>query len=66
MPSGINADDGELQGLGIHADTTITFGKNKVGLTVRDGIDYAGDVKVCDIGIPDDIYDLVRVSHAKN
>jgi len=55
-PSGINTDTGELMGCGIKADVTITFGRNKTGLTEREGADYSGTVYVEDIGIPDEAY----------
>lgn len=59
IPSGINSDTGDLMGAGIHADTTITFGRSKTGLITGEGKDYAGDVIVEDIGIPDEAYDHV-------
>ena len=56
MPSGINSDSGELTGAGIHATVTITFGKMKTGLANGDGPEYAGEVTVRDIGIPEEAY----------
>ena len=56
MPSGINSDSGELAGAGIHATVTITFGKMKTGLANGDGPEYAGEVLVRDIGIPEEAY----------
>ncbi|MBR3081778.1 MAG: NAD(P)H-hydrate epimerase [Clostridiales bacterium] len=56
MPSGINSDSGELMGAGIHASTTITFGKMKTGLAENSGPEYAGEVLVRDIGIPEEAY----------
>ncbi len=61
VPSGINADDGKLMGIGIHASTTITFGRNKIGLTQGEGKSYAGKVLVRKIGIPDKIYENLIV-----
>lgn len=52
VPSGIDADTGDSTGVVIPADVTITFGRNKTGLTE----DKAGKVMVCDIGIPDEAY----------
>ena len=60
VPSGINSDSGELTGAGIHADTTITFGRMKTGLLTKEGKEYAGNVLVKDIGIPGECYSLVR------
>lgn len=55
-PSGINTDTGELMGCGIKADVTITFGRNKTGLVCGAGQNFAGQVLVEDIGIPDEAY----------
>jgi len=56
IPSGIDADTGELMGCGIKADLTVTFGINKTGLTINDGPAFAGDIKIVDIGIPEEAY----------
>ena len=56
-PSGINTDTGELMGIAVRADDTVTFGRNKTGLVTGAGIDYAGQIHVVDIGIPDEAYD---------
>ncbi len=44
-------------GCGIRADVTITFGHNKLGLTQGEGRLYAGEVRVEDIGIPEEAYE---------
>ncbi|MBR1796855.1 MAG: NAD(P)H-hydrate epimerase [Clostridiales bacterium] len=59
IPSGINSDTGELMGAGIHANTTITFGCMKTGLVNEAGKEYAGEVIVKDIGIPQIAYTSV-------
>lgn len=56
VPSGINADDGCCMGICFQADATLTFGRNKTGLLTGDGPAAAGEVTVCDIGIPDEAY----------
>ncbi len=56
VPSGINADDGRCMGICFQADVTLTFGRNKTGLMTGAGPDAAGEVTVCDIGIPDEAY----------
>lgn len=56
-PSGIDTDTGALMGCGIRADVTITFGHNKLGLTQGEGRLYAGEVRVEDIGIPEEAYE---------
>lgn len=54
MPSGINTDTGTVMGAAVHADTTVTFAYNKVGLTKGAGQKYAGRVVVAnDMGTYD-------------
>ncbi len=52
MPSGIEANTGNVLGAAIKADTTITFAHAKLGLYLRDGIEHAGKIIVSDIRIP--------------
>ncbi len=53
IPSGINADSGEVMGEAFRADITVTFGFAKVGLLVYPGKNYAGRILVANIGITD-------------
>lgn len=55
VPSGLSASDGEVKGICLKADVTITFGRNKIGLINRET--YTGKVLVKDIGIPNEIYE---------
>lgn len=48
VPSGINTDTGEVLGTAIKADTTVTFAFNKIGLTTKNGQQYAGRIVVAD------------------
>lgn len=52
IPSGIDGADGSIRGECIRADTTVTFCMPKIGLVVNPGCEYAGRLKVADIGIP--------------
>lgn len=52
MPSGIATDSGEVKGIAIKADMTVTFGLLKSGLVFYPGAEYAGDVCVKQIGFP--------------
>ncbi len=47
IPSGLNADTGEVQGIAVQADYVVTLGLMKKGLK-----DYNGQVTVENIGIP--------------
>lgn len=52
VPSGVDADTGQVSGTAVKADHTITFSLPKQGLLLYPGASYAGDVTVADIGIP--------------
>ncbi|MDP4133578.1 MAG: NAD(P)H-hydrate dehydratase [Bacillota bacterium] len=52
LPSGINADTGEVMGCALKADVTVTLARGKVGLYQYPGREYAGKVIVKDISIP--------------
>ena len=52
IPSGLDADTGKPLGTAVHASLTITFGLPKIGHLIPPGLDYVGEVKVIDIGIP--------------
>ena len=52
IPSGLHADRGIPLGDAVKADATVTFGYGKTGLFVYPGKEYAGNVKIIDIGIP--------------
>ncbi len=52
IPSGIHAGTGEVLGVAVQADQTITFGVNKRGLLLYPGTQHAGEIVVADIGFP--------------
>jgi len=51
VPSGINADNGQVMGIAVKADYTVTFGMHKLGVVLYPGVDYAGEISVVDIGL---------------
>ena len=53
VPSGINSDSGEICGICIRTDKTVTFAAYKVGMLMFPAADYTGKVTVADISIPD-------------
>lgn len=61
VPSGLSADTGMPQGAAIIAKTTITLGLPKIGLFIGRGADFAGHVRVADIGIPE-----VEIKHIQS
>ena len=55
IPSGVSGDDGRVDPVAVAADLTVTVGLPKLGLLLAPGRDFAGDIVVVDIGVPDDI-----------
>ena len=55
IPSGLDADSGQVLGVAVHAEWTVTLSIAKRGLFVGEGPQYAGKVEVVDIGIPRDL-----------
>ncbi|MFG3495379.1 NAD(P)H-hydrate dehydratase [Streptomyces sp. NPDC047928] len=51
LPSGVDADTGEVAGEAVRADATVTFGTYKPGLLVDPAREYAGALRLVDIGI---------------
>jgi ADP-dependent NAD(P)H-hydrate dehydratase / NAD(P)H-hydrate epimerase len=51
LPSGVDADTGEVAGAAIAADVTVTFGTFKPGLLIDPGASRAGAVELIDIGL---------------
>lgn len=52
IPSGVNGSDGRILGDAVRADLTVTFDTAKIGHGSRPGADYAGQLEIVDIGIP--------------
>ena len=55
IPSGVNGDNGAVEGVAVWADATVTFGLPKVGLAFHPGCERAGRVTVADIGFPPEV-----------
>ncbi|MGW0603043.1 NAD(P)H-hydrate dehydratase [Streptomyces sp. NPDC002644] len=51
LPSGVEADTGEVRGPAVRADLTVTFGTHKPALLVDPARAYAGSVRLVDIGL---------------
>ena len=61
VPSGVNADTGEVLGEAVQAKVTVTFTRGKPGLYSGEGASRAGEVRIVDIGIPHDLeYQMFR------
>ncbi|WBO64381.1 NAD(P)H-hydrate dehydratase [Streptomyces camelliae] len=51
LPSGVEAGSGEVRGAAVRADLTVTFGAYKPGLLIDPAREYAGVVRLVDIGL---------------
>lgn len=54
IPSGVNADTGEVLGAAVQASATITFISKKPGQLLFPGRAYCGSVHIADIGVRDE------------
>ena len=67
LPSGVDADTGEVHGDAVRADLTVTFGTHKPGLLIDPAREYAGSVRLVDIGLGGELPDeaaLEALQHA--
>lgn len=55
IPSGVDADTGQIRGSAVRADRTVTFALPKVGLTQYPGAAACGEIVVAPIGIPSEL-----------
>jgi ADP-dependent NAD(P)H-hydrate dehydratase / NAD(P)H-hydrate epimerase len=60
IPSGLNADNGNIMGAAVKADLTVTFGFPKIGQLIFPGADLVGRLVCVDIGIPDSVAGTVE------
>lgn len=51
LPSGVDAGTGEVHGAAVRADATVTFGAYKPGLLLDPAREYAGALRLVDIGL---------------
>ncbi|MFH1811027.1 MAG: NAD(P)H-hydrate dehydratase [Pseudomonadota bacterium] len=61
LPSGLDADSGRICGEAVQATRTVTLGLVKRGLVTSTGAALAGEVAVCDIGIPPAFVDKLEL-----
>ena len=62
IPSGLNADTGQIMGVAIKAELTVTFGFPKLGHLVFPGANLVGRLARIDIGIPESVAAQVPTS----
>lgn len=59
IPSGLNGTSGEIYGVCVKADVTVTFSFAKKGFLKNEGPRHVGKVRVADIGIPSRLKDQI-------
>jgi ADP-dependent NAD(P)H-hydrate dehydratase / NAD(P)H-hydrate epimerase len=52
IPAGLHADTGEMAGVCVRADATLTFAARKKGMVMGNGPRYCGRIIVGDLGVP--------------
>jgi NAD(P)H-hydrate epimerase len=57
LPSGLDADTGQILGAAVRAHVTVTIGLPKLGLVLEPGRSHAGELRVARIGIADSLPD---------
>ena len=57
IPSGLNADTGNVMGCAVKADCTVTFIGLKQGLFTGQAAEYCGEICYAQLGVPDDVFD---------
>lgn len=62
IPSGLNADTGEIMGACVRATETVSLHRIKQGLLLGRGQDVCGKLTVCNIGIPRELDDFAGLS----
>ena len=66
LPSGVSADTGQVLGVALPAQWTVTFAAEKVGHRLYPGAGLCGEVVVADIGIPPIYLDIPEHAVARN
>lgn len=61
-PTGLNCDTGFAEGRCIKANKTVTLGMPKIGLVINDGPHYCGELSVCGLSIPEQIYEKIGIN----
>lgn len=65
IPSGIAGATGQVLGVAMRADVTVTFGALKLGHVTEPGRSHVGDLVLADIGIPVDAPEVPRLLDAR-
>jgi NAD(P)H-hydrate epimerase len=66
IPSGLNADTGQVYGQSIVADVTVTFFRKKLAHVLMPGRMLCGEILTADIGIPDTVLQNITLQTCEN
>lgn len=64
IPSGIDGNTGNIMGIAVKANYTITFGNYKIGQLLYPGANYAGEISVHKIGFPIAAYKNIDIIYS--
>lgn len=66
IPSGLNADTGQVFGQSLQAQLTVTFFRKKLAHVLMPGRMLCGNVVVADMGLPEDVLQNITLQVAEN
>ncbi len=66
VPSGVDGNTGEIAGIAPYAAQTVTFFRAKPGHYLLPGKIHVGDLTVCDIGTPEQVWTHIKPRAALN
>jgi NAD(P)H-hydrate epimerase len=62
IPSGLNADTGNVIGCAVKAECTVTFIGLKQGLFTGQAAEYCGEICYAQLGVPDDVFAGIKAA----